>query len=146
MSDSKGLSQDPQTNARVSTDSWAELDAADILLKHFSAPYYEPAKEFVRKLDEAKVWRGRKKRTRKEKKAGSDAGIAKKRKRSNASSATICPPPVPKWTKQQREEAAEKKKQEAADAAAKGVRRSGRATVPSERLLNADVLWVQLSA
>lgn len=117
------------------------------MLKHFSEPYYKCAKEFVRKLDDAKVWRGGKQRGRGERKSGSNnSGIAKKRKRSNASSAAPCPPSVPKWTKQQREEAAKKKAQEAADAAVKGVRRSGRATVPSERLLNADVLWVHASA
>lgn len=110
VSDPKGLPHDSQTNARVSIDPWAELDAADILLKHFRASYYKCAKEFVRKLDDAKIWRGGEQRGRGDKKADSDAGIPKKRKRSNASSTTTCPPPVPKWTKEQREEAAEKKK------------------------------------
>jgi hypothetical protein len=57
--------------------------------------------------------------------------------RSKRSSATP-PTPVKVWTKDQREEATRKKADEADAAAANGVRRSRRARVPTEKVLNGE--------
>ena len=124
-------------------DSWEDLDAADILLSSISASYYKSAKRLAQKLEEAKVWRGCGDKQRVEKsnskhKSKSKTPPSLRKDSASPRSYHGTPPHVSKWTTEQREEAAIKKSEEAAAAATVGLRKSKRATVPSERLLNAD--------
>lgn len=119
--------------------SWGNLDAADNLLCTIDPSYYKTAKRLAQEWDEAKVWRGAgdKKRVRKSK--SKSKASSPRRDSASPGSGQGSPPHVPKWTAEQREEAAAKKSEEAAAAAAVGLRKSKRVTMPTERLLNADV-------
>jgi hypothetical protein len=68
--------------------------------------------------------------------SGSKTSSSKTSSRLVSANATPTPPPAKVWTKGQREEAARKKSEEADEAEMKGLRRSRRANVPSEKALN----------
>ena len=122
-------------------DEWQSNDAIDNLLESISKTYKnKPATvtQWAADLAEERIWRGSntaRTRVRVAKKKGSPR--KSNSPRSKRSSAT--PPSPPKvWTKEQREEATRKKADEADAAAACGVRRSRRATVPSAKALNGE--------
>jgi len=123
-------------------EEWQKSDAIDVLLKSISKSYKHKSvvvTQWAADLVENRIWRGSNTtRTRvrvaskNNKKKGSPRCCQRKR-----SSATP-PIPVKVWTKEEREEATRKKADEADAAAANGVRRSRRARVPTEKVLNGE--------
>lgn len=121
-------------------DEWQNHDAIDILLRSISKTYKNKSAvaQWAADLAGNRIWRGSNTaRTRvrvAEKKRSPRKSNSPRSKRASAT-----PPLPPKvWTKEQREEATRKKADEADAAAANGVRRSRRATVPTEKALNGE--------
>jgi hypothetical protein len=118
-------------------NDWRKFDAVDVLLSHISKTYSRKSatvKHWAADLIEGRVWRGGTSRVRVrvvKKRAGKEP---RKQKRSKSTSVT--PPPLKVWTKGQREEATRKKADEVDAAALSGVRRSRRARVSTEKVLN----------
>jgi hypothetical protein len=115
-------------------------DAVDILLNAISKSYTRKSagvKKWADDLIYERVWHGGNKRekVRVTKKGGARA--PRKQKRTKSSSSTPTPMKVV-WTKDQREEATRKKADEADAAALNGVRKSRRARVPTEKVLNRE--------
>jgi hypothetical protein len=149
-------------NQQRSMESWAQFDPADVLLSSISKSYKTYAvKKFVHDLTESKVWRGKQlpreyPAERKPKPKRQDSASPRKRRAPSSSSsppskkakssatlpvrkrpspATSPLRPKKTWTKEQREEATAKKAQEVEVAASVGLRRSPRARVPTEKVL-----------
>lgn len=119
-------------------EEWEKFDPAGISLSQISKQFKSQAvKDFATKMRELKIWRGGKeKKIRKPKRA--DSMFPRRRKSPKLGSGPPSPSNTSKWSKEEREVAAQRKAKEAADAASKGVRQSGRASVPSEKALNAQ--------
>ena len=115
-------------------EEWQKFDAIEVLLSRISRSYKSAAvKQWAAELIENRVWRGSNTtRTRVRVANNKKQSPRRKQKRSSATP----PPPVKVWTKEEREEATRKKADEADAAAANGVRRSRRARVPTEKVLN----------
>jgi hypothetical protein len=122
-------------------NKWEKDDVIDILIKKISRTYKSKSAavtQWAADLVENRIWRGSN-TTRTRVRVTKKKGTPRKQNspRSKRSSATP-PTPVKVWTKDQREEATRKKADEADAAAANGVRRSRRARVPTEKVLNGE--------
>ena len=122
-------------------DEWQNHDAIDILLRSIGKTYKNKSAvvtQWAADLAENRIWRGSstaRTRVRVAKKKGSP----RKSNSPRSKRASATPPLPPKvWTKEQREEATRKKADEADEAEACGVRRSRRARVPTEKVLNGE--------
>lgn len=121
-------------------EEWQKSDAIDVLLKSISKSYKHKSvvvTQWAADLIENRVWRSSN-TTRTRVRVASKNNKKKRsspRRQRKRSSATP-PAPVKVWTKEEREEATRKKADEADAAAANGVRRSRRARVPTEKVLN----------
>lgn len=137
-----------------SINAWESHDAIDNMLRTISKTYRRKSHKvaaWAAHLTEKRIWRGgtdssRRKvhvcmstrasaKAKAKAKARSPKRKASKSKSPSLSSGTATPAKV--WTKGQREEATRRKADEADAAAVEGVRRSRRARVPSEKVLNA---------
>jgi hypothetical protein len=123
-------------------DEWQKDDAIDILLKHISKTYKNKSAavtQWAADLTEDRIWRGSNTTRTRVRVANKSKGGSRKRKDSKSKRSSATPPaPVKVWTKEQREEASKKKAEEVDAAAANGVRRSTRARVPTEKVLNGE--------
>ena len=121
-------------------EEWQRFDAIDVLLSRISKSYKHKSaavKQWTADLIEDRIWRGSsttRTRVRVASKNNNKKGIPRRRQRKRSSATP--PIPVKVWTKEEREEATRKKADEADAAAANGVRRSRRARVPTEKVLN----------
>lgn len=122
-------------------EEWQKSDAIDVLLKSISKSYKHKSvvvTQWAADLIENRIWRGSnttRTRVRVASKNHNKKEGSPRRRQRKRSSATP-PIPVKVWTKEEREEATRKKADEADAAAANGVRRSRRARVPTEKVLN----------
>jgi hypothetical protein len=123
-------------------NKWEKDDVIDTLLKKISRTYKSKSTavtQWAADLVENRIWRGSNTTRTPVRVANRRKGGPRKRKDSKAKRASATPPiPVKVWTKEQREEASKKKADEADAAAANGVRRSRRARVPTEKVLNGE--------
>lgn len=121
-------------------EEWQRFDAIDVLLSSISKSYKNKSaavKQWPADLIEDRIWRGSnttRTRVRVASKNNKKKGSPRRRQRKRSSATP--PIPVKVWTKEEREEATRQKTDEADEAAADGVRRSRRARVPSEKVLN----------
>ena len=118
-------------------NNWEKSDAVDTMLSRISKTYSRKSaavKRWAAELAEERVWRGGNSRVKLRVAKKGSGGAPRKQKRSKSTSST--PTPVKVWTKDQREEATRKKAAEADAAALSGVRKSRRARVPTEKVLN----------
>jgi hypothetical protein len=123
-------------------EEWQRFDTIDVLLSRISKSYKHKSaavKQWTADLIEDRIWRGSnttRTRVRMASKNNKKKGSPRLRQRERSSATP--PIPVKVWTKEEREEATRQKADEADEAAANGVRRSRRARVPSEKVLNGE--------
>ena len=129
-------------NHSSSMEEWQKFNAIDVLLSRTNKSYKHKSAavtQWTADLIEDRIWRGSNTtRTRVRVASKNSRKKESPRRRQRKRSSATPPLPVKVWTKEEREEATRKKADEADEAAANGVRRSRRARVPSEKVLNGE--------
>lgn len=129
-------------------NQWDKKETIDTMLKRVGKTYKSKAckvSQWVADLTENRIWRGgndcsrqkvRVPRRASPRKGSKSKSKSPKHKSPSLSSGTSTPRKV--WTEGQREEATKRKADEADAAALNGVRKSRRARVPTEKVLDAE--------